>query len=142
VRQLPLHLKMPLYNITAISRAGSPQAEVHSLLSKLSKIVLERGGVVAGINNWGVQDLAYRMKARQEFHTRGRFMQIKLVSSPDALKELERNMKLDDRLLRWMVIKEKNTSIASLGSVEHGKLAESAHRMFASLNEDSSGRIN
>jgi len=142
VRQLPLHLKMPLYNITAIARAGSPQAEVHSLLTKLSKIVLERGGVVAGINNWGVQDLAYRMKARQEFHTHGRFMQIKLVSSPDALKELERNMKLDDRLLRWMVIKQKNTSIASLGSVEPGKLAESAHRMFASLHEDSSGRIN
>lgn len=127
---------MPLYNITAIARAGSPQAEVHGLLTKLSKIVLQNGGVVAGISNWGVQDLAYRMKSRQDYHTRGRFMQMKLVTSPDALKELERNMKLDERLLRWMVIKEKNTSIASLGSVEQGKLAESAHRMFASLSEE------
>lgn len=127
---------MPLYNITAIARAGSPQAEVHGLLSKLSKIVLDRGGVVAGINNWGVQDLAYRMKARQEYHTRGRFMQMKLVISPNALKELERNMKLDERLLRWMIIKEKNTSIASLGSIEEGKLAESANRLFVSLSED------
>lgn len=127
---------MPLYNITAIARAGSPQAEVHGLLSKLSKIVLDRGGVVAGINNWGVQDLAYRMKARQEYHTRGRFMQMKLVISPSALKELERNMKLDERLLRWMIIKEKNTSIASLGSIEEGKLAESANRLFVSLSED------
>jgi small subunit ribosomal protein S6 len=127
---------MPLYNITAIARAGSPQAEVHGLLSKMSKIVLDRGGVVAGISNWGVQDLAYRMKSRQEFHTRGRFMQMKLVASPDALKELERNMKLDERLLRWMIIKEKNTSIASLGSIEEGKLAESAHRLFASFSED------
>ena len=127
---------MPLYNITAIARAGSPQAEVHGLLSKMSKIVLDRGGVVAGISNWGFQDLAYRMKSRQEFHTRGRFMQMKLVASPDALKELERNMKLDERLLRWMIIKEKNTSIASLGSIEEGKLAESAHRLFASFSED------
>ena len=127
---------MPLYNITAIARAGSPQAEVHGLLAKMSKIVIDRGGVVAGISNWGVQDLAYRMKARQEYHTRGRFMQVKLVTSPDALKELERNMKLDERLLRWMIIKEKNTSIAALGSVEPGKLAASANRMFASLTED------
>ena len=127
---------MPLYNITAIARAGSPQAEVHGLLTKMSKIVIDRGGVVAGISNWGVQDLAYRIKARQEYHTRGRFMQVKLVTSPDALKELERNMKLDERLLRWMIIKEKNTSIAALGSVEPGKLAESANRMFASLTED------
>jgi small subunit ribosomal protein S6 len=127
---------MPLYSITAIARSGSPQAEVHGLLTKMSKIVLDRGGVVAGIDNWGVQDLAYRMKARQEYHTRGRFMQVKLVASPDAMKELERNMKLDERLLRWMIIKEKNTSIAALGSVEPGKLAESAQRMFASLKDD------
>jgi small subunit ribosomal protein S6 len=127
---------MPLYNITAIARAGSPQTEVHSLLSKLSKIVLERGGVVAGISNWGVQDFAYRMKARQDYHTRGRFMQMKLVTSPEALKELERNMKLDERLLRWMVIKEKNTSIAALGSVKEGKLSETAGRLFASINSD------
>lgn len=127
---------MPLYQITAIARAGSPQTEVHGLLSKLSKIVLDRGGVVAGINNWGVQDLAYRMKSRQEYHTRGRFMQMKLVTSPAALKELERNMKLDERLLRWMIIKEKETSIASLGSIEEGKLAESANKLFASLSED------
>jgi len=58
------------------------------------------------------------------------------VASPDALKELERDMKLDERLLRWMIIKEKNTSIASLGSIEEGKLAESAHRLFASFSED------
>ncbi len=94
---------------------------------------------MAGIRNWGVQDLAYRMKARQDFHTRGRFMQLKLVASPDALKELERNMKIDERLLRWMIIKEKNTSIASLGSLEQGKLAESANLLFSSLNEDPPG---
>ena len=90
---------MPLYNVTAIARAGSPQGEVHGLLSKLSRIVLQRGGCVAGVSNWGVQDLAYRMKSRQEYHTRGRFMQLKLVASPDALKELERNMKLDGNSL-------------------------------------------
>ena len=90
---------MPLYNVTAIARAGSPQGEMHGLLSKLSRIVLQRGGVVAGVSNWGVQDLAYRMKSRQEYHTRGRFMQLKLVASPDALKELERNMKLDGNSL-------------------------------------------
>lgn len=41
-----------------------------------------------------------------------------------------------ERLLRWMIIKEKNTSFVALGSVEQGKLVEAANRMFASLNEE------
>jgi small subunit ribosomal protein S6 len=83
--------------ITSILRAGSTQPEITELLQKMSKIVLDRNGVLAGINSWGLQQLAYRMRAHQEYHTHGRYVQFKVIASPTALKELERNMKLDRR---------------------------------------------
>ncbi len=88
--------------ITSIVRAASTQSEVTELLSKLSKIILDRDGVVAGINSWGLQQLAYRMRSHQEYHTHGRYVQFRVVASPTTLKELERNMKLDRRYVPIM----------------------------------------
>lgn len=127
---------MPLYQITMIARAGSSTADIHALLSKLNRVVLESKGVVAGVSNWGVQQLAYRMKAHQEFHNQGRFMQLKFVVSPAALKELERNMKLDERVLRFMTLKERNTSFMSLGGHNPEDLNASVQNLMSARLQD------
>lgn len=101
--------------------------------------MIEGGGVVAGLNNWGLQELAYRIKANQEFHTHGRFVQFKLIASPATLKELERNMKLERAVLRHMTIKERNTSIASFASLDPQKLSEAASRVARQLNNTGLG---
>jgi len=126
---------MPLYQITSILKAAAPQSEVNQLLLRLSQIVITNGGVVAGLNNWGLQELAYRMRAHQEYHTHGRFVQFKLVASPGTLRELERNMKLERTVLRHMTIKERNTSIASFNNLDAAGLAEAAHRIAKQLQE-------
>ncbi|KAJ1471802.1 ribosomal protein S6 [Baffinella frigidus] len=124
---------MPLYNITTIVRAGIPAAEVQNLLSTLSKIVIERNGVVASVSNFGIQELAYRMRSQQEFHTEGRYMQLRFIMSPSTLVELDRNMRLDPRMLRWLTIKERETSISSVGSLPPEELVAAASAMFAGL---------
>lgn len=124
---------MPMYQITSILRAGSAQHEISELLRKMSQIVLERDGVVAGINNWGLQQLAYRMRAHQEYHTHGRYVQFKIIASPATLKELERNMRLDKHVLRHMTIKEHNTSVAKFMYMDPADLAAQAHRVSKEL---------
>jgi ribosomal protein S6 len=119
-----------------IARAGSSTADIHALLTKLNKVVLENKGVVAGVSNWGVQALAYRMKAHQEFHSQGRFMQLKFVVSPTALKELERNMKLDERVLRFMTLKDRNTSFMSLGGHNPEDLNASVQKLMSARLQD------
>lgn len=114
-------------------RAASAQPEVHDLLRKLTQIVLERDGVLAAVNSWGLQQLAYRMRAHQEYHTHGRYVQFKVIASPVTLKELERNMRLDRRVLRHMTIKERNTSVASFMDLEPDELAAAAHSELSSL---------
>uniref|UniRef100_A0A7S0MJW4 30S ribosomal protein S6 n=1 Tax=Cryptomonas curvata TaxID=233186 RepID=A0A7S0MJW4_9CRYP len=127
---------MPLYQLTVIARAGSSAADIHALLSKLNQLVLDQSGVVAGVSNWGVQKLAYRMKAHQEFHTQGRFMQLKFVVSPAVLKELERNMKLDERVLRFMTIKERNTSFMTVGGYDPDHLNTSVQKLISARLQD------
>lgn len=126
---------MPIYQITSILRAGSAQGEITELLQKLSQIVIERNGVLAGMNSWGLQQLAYRMHAHQEYHTHGRYVQFKVIASPATLKELERNMKLDRRVIRHMTIKERNTSMMTFAHMDPTKLAAEAHRISKELLE-------
>eukprot|EP00286_Rhodomonas_abbreviata_P023245 CAMPEP_0181301774 /NCGR_PEP_ID=MMETSP1101-20121128/7609_1 /TAXON_ID=46948 /ORGANISM="Rhodomonas abbreviata, Strain Caron Lab Isolate" /LENGTH=128 /DNA_ID=CAMNT_0023407113 /DNA_START=313 /DNA_END=695 /DNA_ORIENTATION=- len=126
---------MPLYQITAITRAGVAQPHVHQLLTKLSTFVTENNGVVAEIRNWGEQRLAYRMRAHQEFHTHGRIVQMRYVMSPTTAIELHRQMRLDNQVLRFMLMKEKNTSVASLGELEPGQLAEVARNMLTTMDD-------
>jgi small subunit ribosomal protein S6 len=126
---------MPLYQITSILRATAPQSEVHDLMRRLTRIVIDRNGVLASINNWGLQQLAYRMRAHQEYHRQGRYVQFKIVVSPDTLKEVERNMKLDTTVLRFMIIKERNTSIASFANLDPEQLAEAAETLSRQLQQ-------
>mmetsp|Transcript_15573 Transcript_15573/g.35631 ORF Transcript_15573/g.35631 Transcript_15573/m.35631 type:complete len:147 (-) Transcript_15573:43-483(-) len=124
---------MPLYNMTTIARAQLTTNDLHSVLRNLSGVIVEKKGVVANIKNWGLQNLAYRMKSRQDFHTQGRIFQMKFVLSPAALGDLEYAMKMDERLLRWMVMKEKNTSLVSLGAVELSQLSKAAEGLANEL---------
>ena len=63
-------------------------------------------------------------------------MQLKFVVSPATLKELERVMKLDDRVLRFMTLKERNTSFMSLGGNNPDELHASVQKlMSARLND-------
>jgi small subunit ribosomal protein S6 len=126
---------MPLYQITAITRAGVAQPHVHGLLTKLSNFVLDNNGVVAEVKNWGEQRLAYRMRAHQEYHTHGRIVQLRYVLSPTAVIELQRLMKLDPQILRFMAIREKKTSIAMLSHLEPSTMVEVAKTMMTNIDD-------
>mmetsp|Transcript_6477 Transcript_6477/g.12640 ORF Transcript_6477/g.12640 Transcript_6477/m.12640 type:complete len:133 (-) Transcript_6477:40-438(-) len=126
---------MPLYQITAITRAGVAQQQVQSLLTKLSTFVLENNGVVAEVRNWGEQRLAYRMRAHQEYHTHGRIVQLRYVMSPTAVTELQRRMRLDPQVLRFMAMKEKNTSVAMLSHLDPSTMADAAKEMLSTMDD-------
>jgi hypothetical protein len=76
------------------------------------------------------------MKAHQEFHKEGRLMRLSFVISPDTLKEVERMMKLDERILRFMTIKERNTSFMSLGGYKPDDLAASVQKLVSARLKD------
>lgn len=92
---------MPLYECTFITRPDLPQAEVNKHIDKYSTIIAESGGKVIKTEHWGVRNLAYKIKKNRK----GNYVMLG-VNAPDAaMKEVERNMKISDDVIRNMTIR-------------------------------------
>lgn len=82
----------------------NPNLEAESLkevVDKFSDIVNKSKGSVVEVNEWGKRKLAYEVKK----FDKGYYVLLDFCGQPGVLKELERNLKLDDRVLKYLNIK-------------------------------------
>ena len=76
--------------------------EAHTLASeKLKGIVNANGGAVLTYVPWGKKKLAYPVKKR----TQGLYILMEYGGGPELVAELERNMRLDERVLKFITVK-------------------------------------
>jgi small subunit ribosomal protein S6 len=76
--------------------------EDHSaLLEKIRSIMTSWQGEVIKLDDWGVKKLGYEIRK----NSRGRFFLIDYLAKPDLILELERNLRLSDRVLKYQTIK-------------------------------------
>lgn len=68
---------------------------------KIKNIVSSSGGSVLEYASWGKKKLAYPVKKR----TRGHYVLMEYAGGPELVAELERNMRLDERLLKFITVK-------------------------------------
>jgi len=92
---------VPYYESVFIARPDISPAQVESLAESMSNIVVEGGGKVVQTEYWGLKSLAYRIKKNR----RGHYAMLALDAPFDAVKEYERNMRLNEDVLRLMTIK-------------------------------------
>ena len=57
------------------------------------------GGTIDSIDEWGKRKLAYEIKDLAE----GEYYLVKFQAEPDALSELDRILRITDRIIRFMV---------------------------------------
>ncbi len=69
----------------------------NALLEKF-KGIIEKEGKVEKVDEWGVKKLAYEIQKLKE----GYYVLIEFESEPTLPKELERNLKISDDVLRYM----------------------------------------
>lgn len=76
--------------------------EVNAVIDeKLKNIVSANGGSVLDYNPWGKKKLAYPVQKR----TRGHYVLMEYAGGPELVAELERNMRLDERILKFITVK-------------------------------------
>jgi small subunit ribosomal protein S6 len=76
--------------------------EAHTLASeKLKGIVTANGGAVLTYVPWGKKKLAYPVKKRNQ----GLYILMEYGGGPELVSELERNMRLDERVLKFITVK-------------------------------------
>ena len=76
--------------------------EVNNIVDeKLKAVVTSNGGMVLSYTPWGKKKLAYTIKK----HTRGHYILMEYAGGPELIAELERNMRLDERVIKFITVK-------------------------------------
>lgn len=92
---------MPYYESVFIARPDISAAQVEALTESLTTITSDNGGSVKKNEYWGLKTLTYRIKKNRKGH----YSLLNLDAPPAAIKELERNMLLNEDILRFMTIR-------------------------------------
>ena len=97
---------MPYYETVFIARQDLSQKQVEELTESLSKILTDAKGKIHKTEYWGLRNLAYRINKNRKGH----YVLIESDTTPEPLHEMERNMRLNEDILRFMTIKEDKLS--------------------------------
>ncbi|MEM6812126.1 MAG: 30S ribosomal protein S6 [Pseudomonadota bacterium] len=97
---------MPYYETVFIARQDLSEAQVKDLTDSYVKIIEDHKGKIHKIENWGLKTLAYRINKNR----RGYYVLIESDTPAEAIHEVERTMRLNEDILRFMSIREKELS--------------------------------
>jgi small subunit ribosomal protein S6 len=89
-----------LYELVIIFDSGLEDVKVDEKLKRLEEKVTASGGSVEDVARWGKKKLAYPIKKKES----GNYVIFTFRSKGDQLLELERGLKLDEEVLRYMII--------------------------------------
>ena len=70
------------------------------LYEKVRNIITKEGGILTGFDEWGNKKLAYEIKKK----LRGNYVCVTYGGSGTLIRELERNFRLSDDVLKFMTI--------------------------------------
>ena len=76
------------------------EAGLKELLDRAKQAISANGGEVAQVVEWGQRDLAYRIDKQR----RGLYYVIEFKGSGATVAELERNLRISDRVLRYITV--------------------------------------
>jgi small subunit ribosomal protein S6 len=97
---------MPFYETVFIARQELSKKQVDELTETFCKIIKDGGGKVHKTEIWGLRNLAYRINKSRK----GNYVLIESDTPPAALLEMERNMRLNEDVMRFMSVREKELS--------------------------------
>ena len=84
-------------------------------IDKFSDLIKKLKGAIVKVNEWGKRKLAYEVKR----FDKGYYVVLDFCALPKMVTELERNLKLDDRILKYITVKiDENVNLKDLVSKE------------------------
>ncbi len=91
---------MRRYETIFIAHPSLSQEERQPLLDKLANLISDAHGLLVKFDEWGQKRLAYEIKKE----TRGYYVLMDFCGDGSLVNELERNLRLDDRALKYMTV--------------------------------------
>jgi small subunit ribosomal protein S6 len=97
---------MPLYETVVIARSEITQAQADALADTVTAQLETDGGAVKKREYWGLRNLAYRIKKNRKGH----YLLLGLDAPPAAVSEMERQLSLNEDVLRFMTVRIEEIS--------------------------------
>ncbi len=92
---------MTLYENVFIVRQDVSAQQVEDLTTRFTGLIADGGGTVMKNEYWGLRTLAYKIKKNRKGH----YVLLNIDAPSDAVKEMERNMNLNEDVMRFMTIR-------------------------------------
>lgn len=92
---------MPFYEHVFVARQDLTPSKVTELADKFTSVIEQNGGKVTKREDWGLRNLAYKIQKNRK----GYYTLLNIDAPAPAIIELERVMRLDENLLRFLTVK-------------------------------------
>ena len=97
---------MAFYESVVITRPELTETQVENLTNELVAIITSESGKVESTENWGLRNLAYKIKKNKKGH----YFLLNIDCNPSAIFEYERQMRINEDIIRFLTIKINNIS--------------------------------
>jgi small subunit ribosomal protein S6 len=92
---------MPLYEHVFLTRQDASNAQVDALTEQFKDVLTAQGGKIVKTEYWGVKSLAFKVRKNRKAH----FSFLNIDAPPAAIAEVERQMSINEDVIRFMTIK-------------------------------------
>jgi small subunit ribosomal protein S6 len=87
---------MRRYESVWVMNGDLPDEDVKATIDKFTRILAGQEGILVSVEEWGRRKLAYKVQGT----SRGFYVLVDFAGTPATVKELERNYRIDDRIIR------------------------------------------
>ncbi len=92
---------MRTYELTFIVRPDISEDAVAEAIERVRQLIVEQGNEVHRVDQWGRRRLAYAINDQHEGH----YVLVEASLAPETIGEVERNLKLNDAILRYLLVR-------------------------------------
>src|SRR5690242_12163492 len=96
---------MRIYEELFIVKPDAPEEEVDAFVEQIRTQLTSAGATVDKVDKWGKRRLAYRVDKYRE----GTYVLLQFTAGPEAVKELERRLRVSDVVLKFLTVRIDET---------------------------------
>ena len=98
---------MSYYENVFITRQELGDKDIDGVISNLTAILKKSNASVMHTEIWGLRNLAYKIDKNKKGH----YIMLQIEGDGAAIKELERNMRIDENIIRFLSLKIDSISL-------------------------------
>lgn len=112
------------YETLYVQRQECGEAQQRENNEKVRRLIEGMGAQILDLQEWGMRELAYPIQKQ----TRGSYVLVQYCAKAEVVKELERNLKISDDILRFVSVRvdEKAAAAARERQAKAAKASEAS----------------